>query len=113
MALIGLMVVGLGFKTYLRPVYQGQMLPVEGRRAGELTDRIDPNTATMAELAEIPELGRKRAEEIVAFREAFLAGHSGEVAFKRVEDLRAIKGIGPAMVERLRGYLVFEGEGGK
>jgi competence protein ComEA len=53
------------------------------------------NTASMAELDELPGIGPVTAQKIVDFREQ----HG---AFSSVEDLDAIPGIGPAKVEQLR-----------
>src|SRR4051812_40856939 len=43
--------------------------PAQGGRAAELASRLDPNTADWQALAAIPNLGEKRAREIVSFRE--------------------------------------------
>jgi competence ComEA-like helix-hairpin-helix protein len=74
--------------------------PIESAKQSELADRLDPNVASWQELAVLPQLGEKRAKEIVAYREA----HG---SFKRAEDLLAIKGIGAAMLETLRPHLMF------
>src|SRR5580765_5990872 len=71
--------------------------PAQGAHANDPADQLDPNTATWQELAVLPQLGEKRANEIIAYRDS----HSG-VAFKRAEDLSDVKGIGPAMIETLR-----------
>jgi competence protein ComEA len=63
-------------------------------RAGE---RIDLNTATVTELMRLPNVGRKRAEAILARR--------GRKPFKRVEELAAVKGISPAWIARNRSVL--------
>lgn len=53
------------------------------------------NTASVAELDELPGIGPVTAQKIVDFREQ----HG---AFSSVEELDAIPGIGPAKVEQLR-----------
>ena len=63
-------------------------------RSGE---RIDLNRATVSELMRLPEIGRKRAEAIVAQR--------GRRPFRRVEDAAAVKGISAAWVARNRAVL--------
>jgi hypothetical protein len=80
---------------------------VIGERAGELATRIDPNTADWSAWAALPLIGEKRAKEIVAFREAWRAEHSGEVAFEKLEDLMRVKGIGKATIGTLEPYLAF------
>jgi len=81
--------------------------PARGAMADELADRLDPNFATAAELAAIPGLGEKRAATIVAYRDEFAAGHPGHLAFNKAADLENVRGIGPATMESLEGYLVF------
>jgi hypothetical protein len=83
--------------------------PSRGDRAAELASRLDPNLADWQALAAIPNLGEKRAREIVDYRERVRRTKPGTV-FRTVYDLRAIRGIGPATVEKLREFLIFPGE---
>ncbi len=62
---------------------------------GEL---IDINSATAKELERLPGIGPQIAGRIVAYREQ----HG---AFKRVDDLTKVRGIGPKTLERLRPHL--------
>src|SRR3954464_16027835 len=84
--------------------------PAQGGRAAELASRLDPNTADWQALAAIPNLGEKRARDIVSFRERIRASPPGQVVYKKASDLRVIRGIGPATIERLGAYLIFPGE---
>jgi competence ComEA-like helix-hairpin-helix protein len=59
---------------------------------------IDLNSATIAQLQQLPSVGGNTAKSIVAFRE-----RSGP--FHRVEDLLAIKGISKSKLEKLRPYV--------
>jgi DNA uptake protein ComE-like DNA-binding protein len=81
--------------------------PNVGIHASDLSDHLDPNTATAAELAEIPRLGEKHAAEIVAYRESFLAAHPNGRAFATLNDLTHIRGIGPATLKLMAPYLEF------
>lgn len=83
--------------------------PLEGMgsKSGLLLDRLDPNTASAAELSALPTIGPVRAEAIVTYREQWRARHPGEVPFASVEDLANVKGIGPATIEQLRPWLWF------
>jgi competence ComEA-like helix-hairpin-helix protein len=81
--------------------------PARGPLADQLADRLDPNTATASELAAIPDLGEKRAQTIVDFRDEWIASHPGRKPFHRSEDLMLVKGIGPTISERLDQYLIF------
>jgi hypothetical protein len=76
-------------------------------RAAEIMDRIDPNTADAAALAAIPNLGEKRAVEIVEYRENFKRRYPGAVAFSSVDDLMLMKGFGAATAANVSPYLVF------
>jgi len=59
---------------------------------------IDLNTATAAQLEQLPGIGPARASAIVAFREK-----SGP--FRRVEDLLVVRGIAKQQVEKIRPYV--------
>ena len=81
--------------------------PPMGDLANALATRIDPNTAEWPAWAGLPLIGEKRAKEIVAFRESWLAERPGETPFEKPEDLMRVKGIGKATVEALKPYLIF------
>ncbi len=81
--------------------------PVDSPRAGEIADRLDPNTADAAALSAIPNLGEKRAAEIAEFRTDFLRQNPGRVPFESPDDLLQIKGIGPATVASMEPFLSF------
>ncbi|MGB8476715.1 MAG: helix-hairpin-helix domain-containing protein [Candidatus Acidiferrum sp.] len=59
---------------------------------------INLNTATSKELQLVPGIGPVTAEKILKMRKAY-------GPFKRVDDLRAIRGIGPKRLEKMRRYL--------
>jgi competence ComEA-like helix-hairpin-helix protein len=61
---------------------------------------VDVNRATAAQLTSLPGVGPKMAQRIIAFRE--------RTPFRRAEDLRRIKGIGPRMFDRIRPYVRVE-----
>jgi competence protein ComEA len=81
--------------------------PARGPRYDEVADKLDPNTADVASLSALPLIGEKRAQDIVAFREARRASTPDRPVFTRPEDLLLIKGFGQASVETLRPYLIF------
>jgi len=60
---------------------------------------INLNTATSEELQQVPGIGPVTAEKILQMRKAY-------GAFKSVDDLSAIRGIGPHRLEKMRKYLV-------
>ena len=70
-----------------------------------LTDKINPNTAPLASLQRLPNIGLKRAAAIIEYRRN---ADSGTVAFRTYADLQKIKGIGPKTVESIEPLLRFE-----
>ncbi len=56
---------------------------------------ININTAPVEELTQLPRVGEKVAQRIVAFREK-------NGPFRRVEDLKAVRGIGDRVFEQIR-----------
>lgn len=59
---------------------------------------VNLNTATVTELMQLPRIGAKTAERIVAFRKQ----HG---AFRRAEELMNVKGIGEKNFARLKPHL--------
>ncbi len=64
---------------------------------------VNLNTASTGELQLLPGVGEVRAVAIVEIRKE-------RGGFKRVEDLLEVKGIGDAMLERLRPYVTLKGK---
>ena len=63
---------------------------------------IDLNTAGRAALMALPGIGEVKADAILAYREA-------NGPFASVDDLLRVKGIGSAVLEKLRDYVVIGG----
>src|SRR5215467_3485052 len=59
---------------------------------------VNINTATSEQLQTVPGIGPATAEKIIQMRRSY-------GAFKSVDDLRAIRGIGPKRLEKMRKYL--------
>lgn len=77
---------------------------------GILVTRINPNTATMAELTTLPGIGPAKAKRIIEFRVSHHdTSNPPAYVFRRAEDLAGVKGIGPKTVQRLRPWLCFDG----
>jgi competence protein ComEA len=63
---------------------------------------VNINTATAEQLQLLPRVGPALAARIIDFREA-------NGAFRSVDEIVAVKGIGEAALERLRPYLATNG----
>src|SRR6266849_2426874 len=59
---------------------------------------VNLNTATSEELQQVPGIGPATAEKILQMRKSY-------GAFKSVDDLLAIKGLGKKRLEKMRKYL--------
>jgi competence ComEA-like helix-hairpin-helix protein len=62
------------------------------------TRPVNINTATSEELQQVPGIGPATAEKILQMRKSY-------GAFKSVDDLLAIRGLGPKRLEKMRKYL--------
>ena len=71
----------------------------DGHKEQRAALRIDPNTATRAELMLLPDIGPVRADAIVAQRDAAGAG------IDAADDLDRVRGIGPRRLEKLNPHV--------
>lgn len=95
---------------FLRGQRMAQPLVVEAQRTLQMTEtsfpapaetvpaKIDLNTAGLDQLMELPGIGKKRAEDILADRAV-------NGPFRWPEDLARVKGIGEATVAELLDYI--------
>jgi DNA uptake protein ComE-like DNA-binding protein len=80
-----------------------------GDRSHLLDQRINPNTASWSELADLPGIGETLAKRIIAYR-LEQQGDSPETSrpvYACLDDLQAIKGIGPKKLEQISEYVIF------
>lgn len=73
-----------------------------GRSSASLEGQININTATMAELEQLPGVGPAIAERIVSYRK--------DTPFKQRNQIMRIKGIGEKTFAKIKDYLVVEGD---
>lgn len=108
--LLGLLLLYALVFRWFRPVVLEDPIQVEPARVAQIEQRVDPNDASWAELARLPGLGEGLARRIVDYREQqrrATGGAGSAIVFRTAEDLDAVPGIGPKMLERLRPYLRF------
>jgi competence protein ComEA len=73
-------------------------IPSPKESVSPVMELIDINSATAKEFERLPGIGPQIAGRIVAYREK-------NGAFKRVDDITKVRGIGPKTLERLRSHL--------
>ncbi len=97
--LLGLAQVGLVWSAAAQPPSANRaLLSAEDARL-----RLNPNTATPAELELLPRIGPKLAASIVAYRDRV----ADRPAFQCATDLDRVPRIGPVTVDGLRPFLAF------
>jgi DNA uptake protein ComE-like DNA-binding protein len=101
----------VGFERWHRPLIVGTRPAIEPDRIAQVETRIDPNVATWAELARLPDVGESLAREIVTYRQAQRA-KAGAIAapttiFRSLKDLDPIPGIGEKTLEKIAPFVKF------
>ena len=72
-----------------------------GDTGNENTEKINLNTATVADLTTISGIGEKRANDILAYRDS-------QGGFSSVDDLNNVSGIGDKTLENIRPYVTVD-----
>ena len=72
-----------------------------GDAGSENTEKINLNTATVADLTTISGIGEKRANDILAYRDS-------QGGFTSVDDLNNVSGIGDKTLENIRPYVTVD-----
>jgi len=85
--------------------------PVVPAPVADIQTRIDPNVADWSELVRLPGIGETLAKRIVAYRQQQAGSTGREPVFARLEDLDAVRGIGPKTLAKIAEYLSFPRDG--
>lgn len=72
--------------------------PTESTKPSKAKTKTNINTATMAQLTDLPGIGDSKAKAIIAYRE------QGK-GFKSLDELMKVKGIGPKIYENLKEFI--------
>lgn len=91
-------IIASGSRVEVEPEGGHRVSAMSGAQLITLSLPIDLNRATAEDLDAIPGLGPALAKRIVEYRQA----HG---AFKKVEDLQVVSGMGPRNLEKLKPYL--------
>jgi competence protein ComEA len=89
----------LGWHGYL--AHRWSARPTELEPGGVEQERLDLNRADYAQLVQLPGVGPSLAQRIEDYRRQ----HGG---FRSVDELRQVRGVGPAVLERLRPFVTVE-----
>ncbi|KHE93611.1 MAG: ComEA family DNA-binding protein [Candidatus Scalindua rubra] len=74
---------------------------VGGFANAESNAKVNINTATAEELMSLKNIGKKKAESIVKYREEF-------GSFTTIEELKNVKGVGDKIFNKIRDQIVVE-----
>jgi competence protein ComEA len=83
--------IGLALGLFVAPI-------VSAQAAAKADDKVNINTASLAELEKLPRIGPQIAQRILDFRK-----ENGN--FKKIEDILKVRGIGEKVFEQLKGLI--------
>jgi competence ComEA-like helix-hairpin-helix protein len=109
--LLSVLLAALAVQFVRRPSLINDTQVIINGKPVTLPQRIDPNAASLEDLARIPHVGESMAGKIVQWREARRASAVEGIVFHRAEDLDGVPGIGKKLVEQLRPFLTFPDDG--
>ena len=109
-AVLGVLVLGLIIWQFSGSGhYLGSDITVEQEMVQKASAKLDPNTASPAELTSLPGIGPSLAQRIVSYRQEFKQQNGPEAQpFASWQDLQKVKGIGPKKSAKLEPHLEFK-----
>jgi hypothetical protein len=105
--LLAILIALLAIDYFQRPARLDDPVVIFNNEKLTLPLRIDPNTASLAELTRISHIGDKLGARIIAYREARKSLTDDGIVFHRSEDLSRVPGLGKAVLQQVRPYLQF------
>lgn len=82
-----------------------------GGPACPLAEKINPNSAPVASLVRLPQIGPARARAVVAYRDEVRVRTGQSAPFHCSDDLQCVRGIGPKTTAEIADCLVFDAPG--
>ncbi|MBU1260301.1 MAG: helix-hairpin-helix domain-containing protein [Planctomycetes bacterium] len=73
----------------------------DGNAFTQIDGKLNPNVATVGELAELPSIGSAKAQAIADYRQ-------GGKGFENSGDLEKVKGIGKKTADKIKEWIKFE-----
>jgi len=90
-------------RAFALVLLSASLLATVATAAGEIHGVVNVNTATLEELQLLPGIGASRAAAMIELRKQ-------RGGFKSVDELKDVKGIGDAGLERLRPHVRLDGK---
>lgn len=103
--LLSLWGLSLGLLTWQRPWAAAGDPPVEPDNVQAVRQRIDPNTATVASLRRLPEIGPARAQAIIDYRQRMARVCASQPVFVTAQDIKQVPGIKDQRLAAIAQYL--------
>jgi hypothetical protein len=102
--LTGLLILILAMQFWRRPA---RLDEPTNTSLPALPQKMNPNAASVAELARIPHIGEALAGRIIDYRAARQGAALDGIVFRNLEDLDKVPGVGKKLLEQLEPYLDF------
>jgi DNA uptake protein ComE-like DNA-binding protein len=111
LALLVVWAVVLSWQAVHRSADLAEPPAVEEKWVEAASERIDPNTASVASLRRLPQVGPVRAEAIVRYRQT--ASRPDRAAFVYLEDLQNVPHMDHNAVLRMESFISLPRRGGE